>query len=101
VGVLGSPLAGSLVLGYDGAVMRRDVRLAMVVFWTSVPLFAVYLAVAWSSSFINLGLPGALLNSVVVASSAYLTLRTVSALPAEEGERGGSGREHEPVILPK
>jgi hypothetical protein len=76
-------LAGILVLGYDGAVMRRDVHLAMVAFWTSVPLFAVYLAVSWP----HLGWPGEALLYVVVASSGFLTARL--SLPAPSREEGG------------
>jgi hypothetical protein len=81
-------LAGILVLGYDGAVMRRDVHLAMVAFWTSVPMFAVCLAFFWSGVYWPLGWLGALLWAVVVSSSAYLTVLLWS-FPLVKGERGG------------
>jgi hypothetical protein len=75
------------VLGYDGDVMRRDVHLAMVAFWTSVPMFAVYLAFFWPSVYRPLGWLGALLWAVVVSSSAYLTV--LWSFPLVKGERGG------------
>ena len=68
--------------------MRRDVHLAMVAFWTSVPMFAVYLAILWSGVDQPLGWLGALLWAVVVTSSAYLTVLLWS-FPLVEGERGG------------
>lgn len=57
-----------------------------VAFWTSVPLFAVYLAVTPSDG--RLGLPGWVLWCVVVDSSAFLT--ACLALPAPSGEEGGA-----------
>ena len=45
----------------------------MVAFWTSVPLFAVSLAVIWPQRV--LPLPVAILWLVVLASSAFLTVR--------------------------
>ena len=68
--------------------MRRDVHLMMVAFWTSVPMFAVYLAFYWSGVYQPLGWVGALLWAVVVTSSAYLSV-LVWSLPLVEGERGG------------
>jgi hypothetical protein len=76
------------MLGYDGAVMRRDVHLAMVAFWTSVPMFAVCLAFFWSGVYWPLGWLGALLWAVVVSSSAYLT-GLLWSFPLVKGERGG------------
>jgi len=76
-------LAGILVLGYDGAVMRRDVHLAMVAFWTSAPLFAVYLAVSWPQR--HLPWPVEVLGSVVVVSSTYLTAWSFSPALREGG----------------
>jgi hypothetical protein len=66
--------------------MRRDVYLMMVAFWTSVPLFAVSLAVSWSQR--ALGWPGEVVWVVVLASSAYLTVRLYPLFP-----RGGEGSE--------
>ena len=57
-------------------------------FWTSVPLFAVYLAVSWpgSPSEGHLGWPGKALLYVVMASSAFLTARlSLAAASREEG----------------
>ncbi len=65
--------------------MRRDVHLAMVAFWTGAPLFAVYLAASWPQ--LDLGWPVLVLWIVVVASSAYLTVRYSSPL-VEEGHGG-------------
>jgi hypothetical protein len=61
--------------------MRRDVYLMMVAFWTSVPLFAVSLAVSWSQR--ELGWPGEVLWVVVMVSSAYLTARLCPLFPRE------------------
>ena len=45
-----------------------------VIFWTSVPLFAGYVAVSWALGAEPLGAwPGVALWLVVLASSAYLT----------------------------
>jgi len=100
-GVLRSSLAGILVLGYDGAVIRRDVHLAMVAFWTSVPMFAVYLAVSWTGLYRPLWWLGALLWAVVVTSSAYLTVLLWS-FPLLEGERSGlrHRRTSEALVYP-
>jgi len=95
--ILGSSLAGILVLGYDGAVIRRDVHLAMVAFWTSVPLFAVYLAVSWPAY--GLGGQGGVLWGVVVLSSAYLAPRAFPPMP-REGERGEARQTSESLVYP-
>ena len=80
-----------LALHYDRPEMRRVVYVMQVAFWTSVPLFAVYLAVSPRDG--RLGWPGETLLYVVVVSSAFLTARL--ALPAtsreEGGELGGAG----------
>jgi NADH:ubiquinone oxidoreductase subunit 5 (subunit L)/multisubunit Na+/H+ antiporter MnhA subunit len=76
--------------GYYGPEMRRDVYLMMVAFWTSVPLLAVSLAVSWSQR--ELGWPGAVLWVVVLASSAYLTVRLCPLFP-REGEGSESHAE--------
>ncbi len=65
--------------------MRRVVNVMQVAFWTSVPLFAVYLAVTSGDG--RLGLPGRVLLYVVLVSSAFLTARL--ALPAASREEGG------------
>jgi hypothetical protein len=65
--------------------MRRVVKVMQVAFWTSVPLFAVYLAVTSGDG--RLGMPGRVLLYVVIASSAFLTARL--ALPASSREEGG------------
>jgi hypothetical protein len=57
-----------------------------VVFWTSVPLFAVYLAVSPSDG--RLGWPGEVLLYVVMASSAFLTARLYLLAPSRD-EGGG------------
>ena len=81
--------AGTLrLLGYDGPEMRRDVYLMMVAFWTSVPLFAVSLAVSWSRH--DLVWPTEVLLGVVLASSAYLTVRVCLLL---QFPREGEGSE--------
>jgi|SRR5215218_701231 len=64
--------------------MRRVVYVMQVAFWTSVPLFAVYLAVTPRDG--RLGWPGRVLLYVVIASSAFLTARL--ALPAASREEG-------------
>jgi hypothetical protein len=71
-------------LHYDGAMMRRVVKVMQVAFWTSVPLFAVYLAVTPRDG--RLGWPGVALLYVVLVSSAFLTARL--ALPASSREEG-------------
>jgi hypothetical protein len=60
----------------------------MVAFWTSVPMFAVYLAFFWPGVSQPLGWLGALLWAVVVTSSAYLSV-LVWFFPQVEGERSG------------
>ena len=65
--------------------MRRVVYVMQVAFWTSVPLFAVYLAVSLRDG--RLGLPGMAQWGIVVVSSAFLTARL--ALPAASREEGG------------
>jgi hypothetical protein len=65
--------------------MRRVVNVMQVAFWTSVPLFAVYLAVSPRDG--RLGWPGVALLYVVVASSWFLTARL--ALAAASREEGG------------
>ena len=55
--------------------MRRVVNVMQVAFWTSVPLFAVYLAVSWALGEVPLGWPGVPLWCVVVISSGFLTAR--------------------------
>ena len=65
--------------------MRRVSNAMQVAFWTSVPLFAVYLAVTPRDG--RVGWPGVVLWCVVVASSAFLT--ACLALPAPSREKGG------------
>ncbi len=80
-----------LALYYDGVVMRRVVNVMQMAFWTSVPLFAVYLAVIPTDG--RLGSPGVVLWCVVLISSAFLTAwLALPAAPREEGvEFAGSG----------
>jgi hypothetical protein len=74
-----------LVLHYERAVMQRIVNVMQVAFWTSVPLFALYLAVTPRDR--RLGWPGEVLWWVVVVSAAFLTARLAPPTPArEEGE---------------
>ena len=70
--------------------MRRDIYLMMVAFWTSVPLLALSLAVSWSQG--DLLGPGEVVWVVVLASSAYLTVR-LSLLYPREGEGSESPTE--------
>ena len=84
------PKSAYTILGYDGPEMRRDVYLMMVAFWTSVPLFAVSLAVSWSRH--ALVWPAEVLWVVVVASSAFLTGRLCPLFP-REGEGSESHAE--------
>ena len=86
------PKSAYTILGYDGPEMRRDVYLMMVAFWTSVPLFAVSLAVSLSRR--DLVWPGEVLWVVVLASSAYLTVRLSPSFPRpREGEGSESPAE--------
>ena len=73
----------SLVLGYDELEMLRAFHSVMVVFWISVPLFAVVLAVSWPWR--DLRWPAEVLWLVVVVSSAFLTFRAFAAVPGEDG----------------
>jgi hypothetical protein len=77
--------------------MRRDVHLMMVAFWTSVPLFAVYLAVSWPHY--DLAWPGVVLWVVVVASAAYLTVRLRTLVP-REGESSEARQTSESLVYP-
>jgi hypothetical protein len=70
-----------------------------VAFWTSVPLFAVYLAVSWALSEGPLGWPGEVLLYVVMASSAFLTARLY--LPAPSREKGGGLSEPRSTGFPR
>ena len=73
-----------LALGYDRLEVRRVVYVMQVAFWTSVPLFAVYVAVSPRDGL--LGWPGKALLYVVMASSAFLTARlSLAAASREEG----------------
>jgi hypothetical protein len=63
--------------------MRRVVNVMQVAFWTSVPLFAVYLAVSPRDG--RLGWPGEALWSVVVVSSVFLMACLVLFVPSREG----------------
>jgi preprotein translocase subunit SecF len=85
------------MLGYDGAVMRRDVHLAMVTFWTSVPMFAVYLAL--SGPLRDLAWPVMVLWVVVVVSSAYLTPQAFPPVSGE-GERSETQQTSEALVYP-
>jgi hypothetical protein len=60
--------------------MQRVVHLAMMAFWTSVPLSAVALAISWP----HLGWPGVFLWCVVVASSAFLTVWSFPPVVGED-----------------
>ena len=71
----------SLVLGYDELEMLRAFHSVMVVFWISVPLFAVVLAVSWPWR--DLRWPAEVLWLVVV-SSAFQTFRAFAAVPSED-----------------
>jgi hypothetical protein len=93
------------ILGYYGPEMRRDVYLMMVAFWTSVLLFTVSLAMSWSRR--DLVWPGEVLLGVVLASSAYLTVRVCLLLQIpREGEGSESPASFatrqalEPLVYP-
>jgi hypothetical protein len=60
--------------------MQRALHMMTITLWTSVPLYAVALAVFWP----RLGWPSVFLWSVVVASSAFLTLRTFVPMLTED-----------------
>ena len=60
--------------------MQRADYLMTIAFWTSVPLYAVALAVFWP----HLGVPGVFVWAVVVTSSAFLTFRAFVPWPGEE-----------------
>ena len=75
--------------------MPRADYLMTIAFWTSVPLYAVALAVFWP----HLGWPGVFLWAVVVTSSAFLTLRAFGPVPGEE-ERSEGRWTSESVAYP-
>jgi hypothetical protein len=84
--------------------MRRIVNVMQVAFWTSVPLFAVYLAVTSGDG--RLWWPGEVLWWVVLASAAFLTAWAFPPVPGEnEGPpsagpiRRGSEAPAYPVVL--
>ncbi len=85
---------------YHSGIMRRAVHLAMVVFWTSAPLLAVFLAVPWPRAFPEW--PVVYLWLAVVASSAFLTLHAYPIEPAggEAEDRGHGGRTSEALAYP-
>ena len=85
------------MLGYDGPEMRRDVYLMMVAFWTSVPLFAVCLAVSWPLR--DLAWPVVVLWVVVVVSSAYLTPQAFP-LVLRVGVRSEARQTSESLVYP-
>jgi len=84
-----STVEAHLALDYDGARMQRVTNVMQVAFWTSVPLFAVYLAVTPRDG--RLGWPGEVLWWVVVGSSAFLTAREFLPVPGEIGATFGTG----------
>jgi hypothetical protein len=69
-----------------------------VVFWTSVPLFAVYLAVSPSEG--RLGWPGQFLWVAVMASSAFLTAQPYLLAPSRE-EGGGLTEPRSATVVPR
>ena len=71
--------------------MQRVANVMQMAFWTSVPLFAVYLALSPRDG--RLGWPGEALLYVVLVSSAFLTARLALPAPSREegGELAGSG----------
>jgi hypothetical protein len=86
------------VIGYDEDVMQRASNIMQVIFWTSVPLFGVCVAVSWSLGVDPLAWPGRALWLVVLASSACLTPQ---AFPPVSDE--GVPREpwtYEPLVFP-
>lgn len=77
--------------------MRSAVHFALVAFWTSVPLFAVGLAVSWPRR--DLGWPAEVLWVIVVASSAFLTFRAPAS--AENTDTRGELRwDSESLVYP-
>jgi hypothetical protein len=83
--------------------MGRVVNVMQLAFWASVPLFGAYLAASWELRWCSPWWVGFLLESVVVASSAYLTVRFFHQLfphPAEEARDGSSRRTSEVVVYP-
>jgi hypothetical protein len=76
------------VLGYDELEMLRAFHSVMIVFWISVPLFAVVLAVSWPWR--DLRWPAEVLWLGVVVSSAFLTFRAFA--PVQGEDRHGEAR---------
>jgi hypothetical protein len=81
--------------------MRRVANVMQVIFWTSVPLFAVYLAV---SSVLSVDSPawlGWALWMVVLASSAYLASQAFPPVSDEgvHSEARASGSLVYPITL--
>jgi hypothetical protein len=86
------------VLGYDGDVMQRASTIMLAIFWTSVPLFAVYVAVSWSLGVDPLAWPGRALWLVVLASSACLTPQAFPPV-SDEGVHS-EARSSETLVYP-
>ena len=91
-----SAVEAQLVLGYDGPEVRRVANVMQVAFWTSVPLFAVYLAASPSDG--RLGWLGLALWCVAVVSSGFLTVKL--GLPASSLEEGRELPEPGPAKSP-
>ena len=77
--------------------MRRDIYLMMVAFWTSVPLFAVSLAVSWTQR--EPAWPVVILWAVVLVSSACLTPLAFTPVP-REGVRSEARQTSESLVYP-
>ena len=85
------------MLGYDELEMLRAFHSVMVIFWVSVPLFAVVLAVSWPQR--ELGWPAEVLWLVVVVSSAFLTFQAFAPVPGED-RRGEARWTSESLVYP-
>jgi hypothetical protein len=78
--------------------VRQLTHVMQVMLWTSVLLFAAYLAVSWALGKVPLGWPGMALWYVVVVSSGFLTGKL--GLPASSLEEGRELPEASPAWSP-
>jgi hypothetical protein len=84
--------------------MGRVLNVVQGAFWTSVPLFAVYLAVTPRDG--RIGWPGEVLWWIILFSSAFLTAWSFPPVPGEIGGTPSSGSDRRgsealayPVVL--
>ena len=80
--------------------MRQVANIMQVIFWTSVPLFAVGMAISWALNADPLAWPGRPLWIVVLASSGCLTLAMQAGADVSEEEVSGEARASETLVYP-